>query len=472
VKPRALLALAALGLACAGDGLPEGRRHVLLITVDTLRWDYLSTAGYDRPTSPFIDTLFAQGLAFRRALTPVPRTTPALASLLTGTYPHTHEVRRLLDRLGPQLPTLASLARARGASTVAVVSNHILGPERGLGRGFDVYDSAPDVRDAAATTQVALERLDAYSPSDDLLVWVHYIDPHVPYSPPPEYAEAFDPGYDGRYRLHFGSAGGTGDFAYPADLGKERSVFRNRLPAEVNAHVRRLYAADIRKTDDAIRTLVESLRERFGADWTIVFSADHGEDLGEKPFFYFDHGDYLYEGSLRVPLAIVLPPFDPLHRAGVVDDWASLIDVTPTLIELLGLQRDDGAPLEGRSLVPALRGKPLPPRPLFAESGMSFYEASVRRRVDFGVRGRFRAVVRGNWKLIFTPGRAGGDAAFELYDLANDPGEQRDRFRPDHPALPELALELETWLRRTKRPEHAPGEADLARLRAFGSRRP
>jgi arylsulfatase len=376
-------------------------------------------------------------------------------------------VRRLLDTLGPRLPTLAQLARERGRATLAVVSNHILTEDRGLGRGFDVYDFAPDVRDADATTRDALARLDGYAASDDLLVWVHYIDPHVPYAPPEPLAEAFDPDYAGRYRLHFGSAGGIGDFAYPEDLSKKQAVFRNRLGDAVNAHVRRLYAADIRRTDDAIRALVEGLRARFGPDWTIVFTADHGEDLGEKPFFSFDHGDYVYDGSLRVPLAIVLPPSDPLHRTGVVDEWVSLLDIAPTLIELLALPHAEPEALDGRSLVPALRGETLAPRTLFAESGMSFYPDLVVRRVGFGVRGRFRAVVHQNWKLVFTPGQT-DQLAFELYDLASDPGEQHDLFRPDHPAVAPLVRALHAWLLEARQPEHVPSGEDLARLRTLG----
>ena len=453
--------LVAMGLAlfagCGDPGRRAPRSHVLLITVDTLRPDYLSSSDYDRPTTPFVDELVAQGVRFERAITPVPRTTPALASLLTGTYPHTHGVRRLLDTLGPGLPTLASLSRAQGRGTVAVVSNHILTEGRGLERGFDVYDAATDARDAAATTQAALDALSAYSPSDDLLVWVHYIDPHVPYTPPPELAEAFDPDYDGRYALAFGAAGGTGDRAYPEDLSKAEAVFQNRLPDAVNAHIRRLYAADIRQTDDAIRTLVEEVRGRLGDDWTILFSADHGEALGEKDFYY-DHGDYVYNGSLRVPLAIVFPPGDPLRRTGVVQDWVSLVDIAPTLIELLGLTRpEDGHPdMEGVSLVPYLRGEALSPRAVFAESGTSYFRDWIRRRVGFGVRGRFRSVILGDWKLIWTPGQERA-RAFELYDLREDPHEQRDVYREDHPALPALARELEAWLQEASDPASVPG---------------
>ena len=151
-----LLALAAALFACGRTPpvreIAPARRHVLLVTVDTLRFDYLSANGYDRPTSPFIDSLSARGYTFTRAVTPIARTTAALASLLTGAYPHTTGVRNLVDSLAPNVVTLAQLARQRGYATVAVVSNHILAPERDLRRGFDVYDFA----DAARRTSPAV----------------------------------------------------------------------------------------------------------------------------------------------------------------------------------------------------------------------------------------------------------------------------------------------------------------------------
>jgi arylsulfatase A-like enzyme len=156
----------------------------------------------------------------------------------------------------------------------------------------------------------------------------------------------------------------------------------------VNAHIRTLYAADVRSTDDEIARLVGGLERRFGSDWLIVVTADHGESLGEHDFYY-DHGDYVYEASLRVPLGIVLPGED--REAGrVVEDPVSLVDVTPTLVELLELlPPEEGARrFEGRSLVPYLRGETLPERPVFAESGHSFFPGMVKGRVRFDVRGR------------------------------------------------------------------------------------
>ena len=159
----------------------------------------------------------------------------------------------------------------------------------------------------------------------------------MPYFPAAETARDFDPGYEGPYARHFGGAPGSiGQEAYPADLGKEGAVYRNLLPDRVNEHVRRLYAADVRATDDAIRTLLEDIEPPLD-EWTVVFSSDHGEDLGEHGYHY-DHGDYVWNPGLHVPLALVMPEGDPLARAERVPDWVSLVDVMPTLAELLGVE--------------------------------------------------------------------------------------------------------------------------------------
>lgn len=454
----------------ARDSPRPPRRHVVLITVDTLRSDYMSANGYDRPTTPFLDFLLSQGVQFPNTITPVPRTTPALASLLTGAYPHTTGVRTLYDRLAPGVVSLAELVRGQGYTTVAVVSNHVLTTERNLDRGFHVYDAADDSRDAAMTNDAVFHHLARYEADDALFLWVHYIDPHVPYMPPPELATAFDPDYEGRYRIAFGQEkGGVGNLAYPKDLPKAEAVYRNPLSPETNAHIRRLYAADIRSTDDAIARLVEHLHQRFGDDWLTIFTADHGESLGEHDFYY-DHGDYVYNAGLQVPLAFVMPPGDRLARSAVVREPVSLVDVLPTLVALLDLQMPpDHAPqVEGRSLMPYLEGRQMPPRPVFAESGRSFSPHLVRRRVHFDVRGRFRTVALGDWKLIWTPGQQ-GTKAFELYNVATDPRETSDLYAPGHPQAARLKTLLQLWLRSADQEERpGPGDEDARRLRSLG----
>jgi arylsulfatase A-like enzyme len=460
--------LAACGAPTPDDGLPPQRKHVLLLTVDTLRADHVGAGGTPQIT-PFLDGLLAEGFYFTGAIAPVPRTTPTLASLLTGAYPHTTHVRGLTDTLSGEVSTLTERLLARGFRTVAVVSNHMLVPERELDRGFEIYDFGDDARGATATTDAALARADALSPDERIFLWVHYIDPHVPYYPPPELAREFDPEYSGRYATHFGSKpGGIGGQAYPEDLPKAEAVYRNTLPAEVNAHVRRLYAADVRHTDDEIERLVTGLRARLGNDWLITFTADHGESLGEHDY-YFDHGEYVYNPGLRVPLGIVPAAGDPLAGSGKVDGWVSLVDVAPTLAELLHVpaRADWQMQLEGRSLVPFLRGESRPPAPVFAMSGHSYFPRLVRRRVRFDPAGRFRAIIDGDHKLIWTPG-APPEERFELYDLANDPEERNDLSLSEPELRAALQRKLNAWLRSGSGPSQEPSAADRERLRQLG----
>jgi arylsulfatase A-like enzyme len=426
-------------------GAPAVRRHVLLVTVDTLRADYLSSYGYDRPTTPFLDSLIAKGVRFTRAITPIARTTPALSSLMTGSYPHTNTVRNLVDRLPSDIVPVAELARRKGYTTVAVVSNNVL-QDRGLDRGFDVYDIAPRARDAAHTTDAVLRHLHPYSADDALFVWVHYMDPHIPYNPPAPLSIQFDPDYEGPYKFYFGDLRhGIVHGAYPADLAKEQAVYENPLPDRVNAHVRRLYAAEIRSTDDHIARLVKGLRKQFGDDWLIVFTADHGESLGEHAYFY-DHGDYVSDPELHVPLAFAFPFTEPLHPRRTIETPVSLVDVMPTLVELLELPppRSPDYAAEGRSLLPAVLGQPLPPRAVFAESGKNEFHDLIRRRVRFDVSGRFRAAMMDDWKLVWTPGRTGADQ-FELYNLKTDPQEADNVYVSHQAAAVPLKAALATW---------------------------
>ena len=450
------------------------RDHILLLTVDTLRSDHLSANGHPLPTTPSLDQLVRGGVFFPNAVAPVPRTTPSLASVLTGAYPHGHGVRTLYDRLDISVTSLAEVLADRGYRTVAVVSNHVLVPERGLGRGFEVYDFADDARHAEATTEAALRHMANLDRDEKIFLWVHYIDPHVPYFPPQQWIDAFSPGYRGRYAEGFGTlAGGRGDRAYPPDLPKAEAVYRNPLTPEVNAHVRRLYAGDIRAMDEAIGELMEGLRTQIRNDWTVLFTSDHGESLGEHDFFY-DHGDYVYQASLRVPLAFVLPPGDPLARSAVVEQPVSLVDILPTVLDLLGfeLPQVEAAQVEGKSLRPWFDGKAARPQAVFAESGHSFYPHLVRRRVDHSVAGRFRAVILGDWKLIWTPGQE-SEHRYELYDLRQDPAEEVNLYRPEHPEVAVLQRALESWFRpddlavggediQTLSPD------DLERLRSLG----
>ena len=477
----AALALAMIASSCAEEHeTPAEPPHILLLSIDTLRPDYLGMYGYDRETSPYLDSLLADAFHFPKAVATVPRTTPSLASMLTGAYPHNTGVRVLTDALRDDVAPITEVLHDAGYRTLAVVTSQILGAERRLSRGFDVYLQAEDERDAAATTDAALELLEQNDFSKPLFLWAHYIDPHTPYVSDPAIIEAFDPEYEGRYEKNFGQIppeleGEPDPMAhtgpYPLDLPKRLAVHRNPLPEEVVAHVRRLYAADIRNTDDQIKRLVERLEEWTRGNLLIVFTSDHGESLGEHAF-YWDHGDYVYNASSRIPLAILPPNGHPARRAGSFDDWVSGVDLAPTLLELLGreIPPSMAEQMEGRSLVPAMRGESMPPVPVFVESGHAHFFKLIRGRADNTTAGKFRAVYSGDWKLIWAPGNSDPKLTWQLYDLEADPHETRNLYAADHPQFLQLRDLIVSWADkgRSTKSSGAISDEDMELLKKLG----
>jgi arylsulfatase len=475
----AAFALACLTVSCSPQPEAVPPPHILFLSVDTLRPDYLGMYGYDRDSSPYLDALLADAFHFPKAVASVPRTTPSLASILTGAYPHTTGVRELKHALKDEVVPITELLQEVGYQTIAVVTNQLLSPERKLSRGFEVYLPAKDTRDAAATTDVLLEQVAQVNFDQPLFLWAHYIDPHIPYVSPPEIVADFDPDYTGRYKDNFGQFpppvkpgkklrwGGP----YPPDLRKQIAVHQNPLPEPVVEHVRRLYAADIRQTDNQIKRLVEDLRRRTGDNLMIVFTSDHGESLGEHDF-HWDHGDYVYNASSRIPLAILLPQDHEAYGPGSHDEWVSGVDIVPTMLDLLGYALPESmvAQMEGQTLAPAMRGEKLPGQPVFAECGKSHYPNDINGRVDFTVAGRFRAVYLGDWKLIWTPGHDTPEKSWELFNLAQDPHETENLFREDHPEFPRLRDLLMPWAELGMEPVNDEGTnaADLQRLKDLG----
>jgi len=444
--------------------------NILLISVDTLRPDYLHFYDYDLESSPAIDDIFNHSIYFPNALTTIPRTTQALASLLTGCYPYKTEVRFLWDVLSNREITLAEILKKAGYQTIAVVTNDLLPPERGLDRGFDIYDYATDIRDANSTTQVAIAHLEQIDPTKPYFLWIHYIDPHAPYYPYEDLAVSFDPEYKGRYRLHFGEKSSNKDQAYPEDIGKEQAIYHNNLGIEINQHIRRLYAADIRQTDEGIARLLNALSYPHEDNLLIVFTADHGESLGEHNYYY-EHGDYLYNPGLKVPLAFILPNVHPFKKTGPCDEWASLIDVLPTILELLDIEvlSEHLKKIDGESLVPLIEKRPRRPRSIFAESGYCFYPEAINRRVRFDISGRFRCVVQGDWKLIWTPFQS-PDLQYELYNIRTDPMEIQNLFWQRKPELKNLTRYLKKWIaiQINEGESKEPNEKDLELLKSLG----
>jgi arylsulfatase len=312
-------------------------RDVLLITVDTLRADHLGAYGSDLGLTPNLDALAAQSLVFEHAYAPAPLTLPSITALLTGQSPELLGITTNGNKLIGREPTLATSLGALGYRTGAVVGSYVLRREVGLARGFDVYDDAYEVEEsvrhkpervADGTTQAALRVLRRLreEPARGNLLWVHYQDPHGPYTPPAGYREAQLPREraraDGSRRL----ARGEGE----RGLGEiPHYQFVERHDA---AWYRAGYAGEVRFLDEQIGVLLAAIEaESLLDDPIVVFTADHGEALGERDY-WFAHGEYLLDFQVRVPLLVHAPGVVPERRA----DAASLLDVLPTLRRLVG----------------------------------------------------------------------------------------------------------------------------------------
>jgi arylsulfatase len=343
----------AVTLTIAGTGCsPPAPRLFVLITVDTLRADYLGAYGSDRGLTPNLDALADESVVFTAAYSATSLTLPSISALLTGRYPEELGLINNESAVPDDVPSLAATLRQHGWRTAAVVSNFVLRASSGLAAGFDVYDddfpqreavrSWPE-RIAADTTDAFLGTLDACTDgrTTPCFVWVHYQDPHGPYTPPAGERDlrlAHERGLeDGVRRLPLQETGDSGRGAIPRYqyLNGQREI----------AFYRAGYAAEVAYMDREVGRLLDGLRERgFDRNAVVVFSADHGEALGEGDY-WFSHGEHLLDAFVRVPLMVRAPALRPAQR----DDLVAAVDLYPTMLSLLGVTPE--TPLRGRDLL-------------------------------------------------------------------------------------------------------------------------
>ncbi len=424
----AALALAALALQGACREEPVRPPNLLLVVLDTTRADRIGCYGAGPGATPAIDALAARGTRFANAYAQSSLTPVSAASFLTGAWPFRTGIRSLFvvseGELSGDVTSVFEDLRAAGRATGGFVSARPMGAHYGLDRGFDVYEDeiqdAPGAgtvrravqRRAEETTELALAWLDEHA-GGPFAALVHYFDAHdVALLPPaPFLAEHVS-------------------FELPAGLGREPTVEQVRELWRTPERRREVYAAEVTYMDDQVRRLLERLEVHGALENTIVcVIADHGESLGEHGFW--DHG-MLWEEQLRVPLLLAGPG---VPAGAVVDARVRLVDLAPTLAELLGLDAT-GARRDGVSALDLARGAAptVEPRPLYAE-----VRHAEGDRLDRPPA--LHAVTLGEWKLVTGPGGAGA----RVYDLDADPGELRmlDPARDDRAAR-HLAL-LEAW---------------------------
>lgn len=311
--------------------------NIVLLTVDSLRADHLGCYGYDQPTSPFVDELAAQGVLSERFIAPAIPTIPSYTTLLTGQLPITHQIvshmgRVPLDRDAPSLPEAFLEA---GYATCAV--DNLWRQRPWFGRGFE-FIVDPSVRrnlllsiNCDEVNHRAIPWINDHI-DEPFFLFLHYWDPHYPYTPPQEYRHLF---YDGNPT---DPTNHTLDPWWQHPLGSVARESWLRTPNGVVTdpnYVAALYDQEIRHLDDGLQDIVTAIDDAGLAEQTlIVVMADHGESLAEHAIFYEHYG--LYDPVLHVPAILRLPNRLP---AGVrLPRMLQHCDIAPTLLEAAGLR--------------------------------------------------------------------------------------------------------------------------------------
>lgn len=430
-----------------------GRPNVLVISIDSLRPDYLSSYGAVNDT-PNLDLLAREGARFTAASTVQPTTSPAHQSLLSGVYPATHGAREHIGTLLPdRFHTLATILQPAGYRTGGVFTYiGLRGAFSNLHRGFDLYEDTtigvPAYLDneitaqgsrllrrvldfvpmakvaedllkqtselegnltdrADVTTEAAVRFLRSAGPEDPFFLWVHYFGPHYPFTPPAPYDKKYLPPYDA---------------AVTGELSTIRQIQRGaQLSPESIEYLAGLYAGEVSYTDQEIGRLFAVLRQRGVFDRTIIIVlADHGTSMQEHGMWF--HNVALTQPMIAIPMLLRYPPAVP---AGVVSDApVQTIDVMPTVLDALGAVPPPE--VEGRSLLPLANGE---------ESGLDRVTVS-----ETGGRGQI-ALRMGRWKLSLNL----DEGLRKLFDLQQDPLESIDVATREPAMVQRLMEEYRRW---------------------------
>lgn len=372
----------------------EPAKNVVVLVIDTLRADKLRPFNAEtRVKTPVIDRFASEGVVFELAQSPENWTKPAVASILTGLHPLTHQQKTGDAALPSSAELLSEHLKGEGFTTGSFIANGYVSDRFGFDQGWDDYSNyireggsteAKDVFDKAGNW------IEAHK-DERFFAYIQTIDPHVPYDPPGEYLQMYDPSeYSGQIRPRM-----TGDLLEKAKRNPPEVVF----DASDKRRLKALHDGEITKHDHFFGAFLERLAELGLADDTlVVVTSDHGEEFEDHGSW--GHGHSVYQELLHVPLLFRLP--NRLPAGAKVGNAVSTLDISATVTELLGVP--GMAHNEGHTLVGLMLGE-APSQPTVA-----FSDFQDDRRV----------ITTGRWKLILR-----GNLTSTMFDLVADPMEKK-----------------------------------------------
>ncbi len=382
--------------------------NVVLITLDTLRADHLGCYGHKKIETPNIDKIAREGITFVNAYTPVPVTLPSHTSIFTGLYPLYHGVRNNgTFKANDELETLTEILKRNNYQTAAFIGAFVLDSRYGLDQGFDYYDDYlkkdPNAMLMMYNERSAEEVINSASKwveqkgENPFFLWLHCFDPHAPYEPP----APFHTNYQGR-----------------------------------------LYQGEIAYVDWALGGFFSLLREKDLLEKTlIIITSDHGEGLGEHA--EKTHAIFIYDSTLHVPLIMRFPGKNFANLK--VSENASIIDIMPTILDFLHINRPSQSSFHGISLMDTIgeNKKPLK-REILCETYYPYYNHNWSP---------LEGLRTDKWKFIKAP-------RSELYDLENDPRESDNLFS----GKPKVVKQLEERMNQLQKKSVSEFETTSAHL--------
>jgi len=422
IIPFAVAATAALIFFLSKTGRSDFSIHrdselnVLLVTLDTTRADRIGVYGHERAKTPNLDALALGGVMFKNAYCQAPLTLPSHVSILTGTYPVYHHVHNNgFYYLNPDLTTVADVFKQNGFKTSAFVASYTVDSSYGVDKGFELFDdkmAGEELLKTFRSERTADKVYEAFAQwldtnhTEKFFSWIHFFDPHTPYLPPSPFKEEF--------------AG-------------------------------RPYDGEIAFMDFYVGKVVEKLKEKNILDKTLILLAgDHGEAIGDHG--EADHGLFLYESTMKVPLIIYAKGHLPGGR--IIDSAVRLIDIMPSLLDAAKISVP--AEVQGESLLPFITGR--------KKGDLPSYIETVYPRENYGWS-ELIGLIDNGWKYIQAP-------KLELYNLKEDPSEVANLKDIESQRVRDMKEQMERLIAKSSSDIEARrknvSQDELARLRSLG----